>query len=81
MVSRLKHLFRFYKKKKKIDSNNIKQERVSSEMDAYSISNDSRTRSCNSKTSSNKSYSFEYERDNNLNHNVKLPYERFLIRR
>ena len=79
-LSRLKHLFRFYKKKKKIDSNNVKPERVLSNMDAYSISNNSSTRSSNSKTSSSKSLSFEYERDDNLNHNVKLPYERFLRR-
>ena len=77
-LSRLKHIFRFYKKKIKIDSNNIKQERTLSNMDAYSNSNNSKTRSINSKTSSNKSSSFEYERDEKLYHNVKLPYERFL---
>ena len=80
-LSRLKHIFRFHKKKKKIDSNNVKPERVLTDMDSYSISNNSKTRSSNSKTSSNKSYSFEYERDDNLNHNIKLPYEGFLIRR
>jgi len=79
-ISRLKHLFRSYKKKQKIDSN-IKPDRVLSNMDAYSNSNNSSTRSINSKSSSTKSSSFEYERDINLNHNVKLPYERFLTRR
>ena len=79
-VSRLKHIFRFYKKKQKIDSN-IKPDRILSNMDAYSISNNSKTRSINSRSSSNKSSSFEYERDPYLNHSVKLPYERFLTRR
>ena len=79
-VSRLKHIFRFYKKKKKINSN-MTPERIVSNMEAYSISNNSKTRSINSKSSSSKSSSFEYERDYELNHNVKLPYERFLTRR
>ena len=46
-VSRLKHIFRFYKKQK-IDSN-IKPDRILSNMDAYSISNNSSIRSINSK--------------------------------
>ena len=79
-LSRLKQIFRSYKKKKKINSN-MKPDRIVSNMEAYSISNDSKTRSINSKSSSTKSSSFEYERDPYLNHNVKLPYERFLSRR
>ena len=80
-LSRLKQIFRSYKKKKKINSN-MKPERVVSNMDDYySISNNSKTRSVNSKSSSSKSASFDYERDPELNHSVKLPYERFLTRR
>jgi len=79
-VSRLKCIFRFHNKKIKIDSN-IKPDRIVSNMESYSNSNNSSTRSINSKSSSTKSSSFEYERDINLNHNVKLPYERFLTRR
>lgn len=79
-VSRLKHIFRFYKKKKKINSN-MTPERIVSNMESYSISNNSKTRSVNSKSSSTRSSSFEYERDYALNHNIKLPYERFLTRR
>ena len=40
-LCRIKHIFRFYKKKEKINSN-IKPERVLTNMDAYSISNDSK---------------------------------------
>ena len=79
-VSRLKHIFRFYKKKKKINSN-MTPDRTVSNMESYSISNNSKTRSVNSKSSSTRSSSFEYERDYALNHNIKLPYERFLTRR
>jgi len=79
--SRMKRIFRFHKKKKKLESDTVnKIERSNTYNDSCSNTNTSSQRSinsCNSKSSNN---SIDIKRDNNDKYEIVLPYERFINR-
>ena len=77
--SRMKKIFRFYKKKKKINSDTVnKLDRSNTYDDSVSNSNNSSQRSINSNNSKSSSNSIDLIRDNNYNYNIVLPYQRFM---
>ena len=79
--SRMKKLFRFRKKKKKIDSDTVKKIDRSNTDDTnnHSTSHNSSQRSINSKSSKSSNNSIDLIRDDNK-YEIVLRYERFLTR-
>ena len=79
--SRMKKIFRFHKRKKKIDRNMVnKIERTYTYDDNFSNSNNSIQRSINSNNSKNSNNSIDLIRNNDNNYEIVLPYQRFLSR-
>ena len=77
--NRVKKIFRFHKKKKKIDSDTVnKIDRSNTYDDSVSNSNNSSQRSINSNNSKSSSNSIDLIREENNNkYEVVLPYQRF----
>ena len=78
--SKIKKIFRFRKKKKKIDSDTKLERSNTDDTNNHSKSHNSSQRSINSRTSKSSSNSIDLIRDNNNNYEVALGYERFLPR-
>ena len=81
--SRMKKIFRFHKKNKKIDSDTVNKIYRSNTDDTNnnSTSHNSSQRSINSKSSKSSNNSIDLIRDDNNKYEVVLPYQRFVKNR
>ena len=79
--SRMKKLFRFHKKKTKINSDTIIQRSNTDDTNNNSTSHNSSQRSINSKSSKSSNNSIDLIRDDNNKYEVVLPYQRFVKNR
>lgn len=76
--SRIKKIFRFHKKKIKINSDTVIERSNTDDTNNNSTSHNSSQRSINSKSSKSSNNSIDLIREDNNKYEVVLPYERFL---